>query len=198
MKNKQSMIFGIFVATAILLAGSSLLYGAGGVTNPWGLNPSATGTAWTGTLVISGQIVDVSGLPAGGLSDTFYPLVLPGGYQDQVVKLKFFVNLSNNAKKNPATFSASGLGKDSSGYYLFYALGDYGSGRFGDALNTFLKQKVYPNLPGGPYTGSCALKSLSNDSNNVETQLRVDSYGRNLFVPETPLYYSATITIVTN
>jgi hypothetical protein len=134
-------------------------------------------------------------LPAGGLPpDPFYPLVSPG-YKDQVIKIKFFVQLAN--KKYLAT-SYSGLGRDSNGYYLFYALGDYGNLRYGDALNTFLKQKVYPYLPGGPYTGYCAVTSLSQESNNVETQLRTDTYGRNLFNAETPLYYSATITLVTN
>jgi len=194
MKNKPSKIFGILIGVAIIFTGVSTLYSSGGVPNPWGLDPSARGQQWTGTLVISGQIADVPGLPAGGLPpDSFIPLNVPG-YKDQVLKIKFFVQLGN--KKYPAK-SFSGLGKDSNGY-LFYALGDYGSGRFGEALNTFLRQKVYPYLPGGPYTGYCVITGLSNDSNNVETQLRVDSYGRNLFNPETPLYYSATITLVTN
>jgi hypothetical protein len=54
MKNKQSKILGMLIATAIIFAGFSSLYGAGGVFNPWGLDTSARGQQWTGTLVISG------------------------------------------------------------------------------------------------------------------------------------------------
>jgi hypothetical protein len=91
MKIKPSKIFGMLIAMAIIFAGFSNLYGAGGVPNPWGLNPSASGTAWSGTLVMTGQIADVPGLPAGlPDGDTFLPLLVPG-YKDQVVKIKFFV-----------------------------------------------------------------------------------------------------------
>jgi hypothetical protein len=190
MANTKLTLFVKLFMMACLFIGLNNVYGAGGVPNPWGLTPTTRGTEWTGILVISGQIADVPGLPAG-LPDNYFPLNVPG-YKDQVVKIKFFVRLGN--KKYSGT-SYSGMGRDVNNNYLFYALGDYGSGRLGEALNKFLADKVYPNLPGGPYNG--ALTELTEESNNVESQLVTDPYGRNLFKAESPLFYSANIKVVT-
>ena len=190
MKKRKIVIPFVLIAVAIFFAGSSDVSATGGVPNPWGIvSPAPRGTEWTGTLVITGQIADVSGLP-GGLPGDAVPLVSPG-YKDQIVKIEFFVRLET--RKGSATFS--GLARDNDGYYLFYALGDYGSGRIGEALNKFLSDKVYPNLPGGPYNGT--LTALTEGSDNVEFQLQVDPQGRQLLQAGTPLYYNAKITVVT-
>ena len=193
MRKTKIVIPFVLIVVAILFIGNGDVYGTGGVQNPWGINYSPPrGTEWTGTLVVTGQLVNVSGLP-GGLPDDALPLVIPG-YKDQIVKIEIFVRLENN-KKGSATFS--GLARDSEGYYLFYALGDHhDGGRIGEALNKFLSDKVYPNLPGGPYTGG-ALTALTDGSNNVEFQLQVDPQGRQLLQAGTPLYYNAKIKVVT-
>jgi hypothetical protein len=191
MKTKIAIPF-VLIAVVILLAGNADVYGTGGNPNPWGINYTPPkGTGWTGTLVVTGQIVDVPGLPAGLPADA--TPADPQVYKDQIVKMEFFVTLEN--KKNPPT-TFSGLAKDKEGYYLFYALGDFFNSpsvgepsRIGEALNKFLKDKVYPNLPGGPYNG--ALTGLTEQSTNVGSQLQ---YG---LEAETPLYYSAKIAIVT-
>jgi hypothetical protein len=182
---KSNKVFPFLVlALAVLFAGSADVYGSGGLENPWGLvSPAPRGTEWTGTIVMTAQIADVPGLP-NGLPAEAAPTILPG-YNDQVVKIGFFLRLGN--KKGEFTFS--GLAMDDEGYYLFYALGDYASGRIGEALNRFLREKVYPFLP--PYTNGALINLLG--TNNVEYQLQV---GRGLQA-ETPLYYNAKITVVT-
>lgn len=61
-KTKLAISF-LVVAAAILFAGNNDLY-AGGGTNPWGTGTAPRGsTTWTGTLVITGQIANVPGLP---------------------------------------------------------------------------------------------------------------------------------------
>lgn len=187
MGRTKIVILFVLVAVAILFAGKDDLYAGAGVPNPWGIvSPAPRGTVWTGTLVIAAQIADVPGLP-GGLPGDATPET-GQGYKDQIVKIEFFVRLENS-KKGSAAFS--GLAKDNDQYYLFYALGDYGSGRIGEALNKFLTDKVYPKLPGGPYTG--VLTALSGTT-NVDIQLQV---GQGLQA-ETPLYYNAKITVVAN
>jgi len=183
-KTKIAISF-VVIAVAILFAGNEDLYAGAGVANPWGIvSPAPRGTQWTGSLVITGQIVDVPGLP-GGLPADAAPVPPETGYTDQIVKIEFFVRLEHN--KLDATFS--GLGIDNNGYYLFYALADYASGRIGEALNRFLKEKVYPNLP-KPYSGG-ALTGLTDDITNVDIQL-----SRGLQAG-TPLYLNANITVVT-
>jgi hypothetical protein len=107
------------------------------------------------------------------------------GYTDPVVKIQFFVRLEH--RQLDATFS--GLAIDNNGYYLFYALADYASGRIGEALNRFLNEKVYPNLP-KPNSGG-VLTGLTDDQTNVDIQL-----GSGLQAG-TPLYLNAKITVVT-
>jgi hypothetical protein len=195
MKTKIVIPF-LLIVVAILFAGNDGLYGSGGVPNPWGINYSPPrGTEWTGTLVITGQIADVSGLPGIGTWPPAFPDAIPviTGYSDQIVKIEFFVRLEN-AKRGSATFS--GLAKDTNGYF-FYALGDYANGRIGEALNKFLSDKVYPYLPGNGLNAKGALTDWTEDRNNVESQLTVDEYGRPRLTPESPLYYSAKIKVVT-
>ena len=116
------------------------------------------------------------------------PEELPG-YTDQVVKLGFFVRLENK-KLGWDTFS--GLARDEVGYYLFWALGDYFSERIGEALNKFLSERVYPDLPGNTGTDGCLVEWYE-EKNNVEYQLQ-NFIGLD---PESPLYYSAKITVAT-
>ncbi len=182
----------VVIAAAFLFVGNNDLYAGGNVTNPWGLQPAPKGsTMWTGTLVITGQIANVPGLPAPYLPSDATPTV-NAQFMDQLVKIEFFVRLENS-KKGYATFS--GLARDNDGYYFFYALSDYANGRIGEALNKFLTDKVYPNLPGGPYTG--VLTDVVNDVTNVGTQLRLNQYGQPSLQPETPLYFNANITVAT-
>jgi hypothetical protein len=114
------------------------------------------------------------------------------GYTDPVVKIQFFVRLENS-RLGYATFS--GLAKYEepqqvgTQYYLFYVLTDYASGRIGEALNRFLNEKVYPNVP-KPNSGG-ALTGLTDDQTNVDIQL-----GSGLQAG-TPLYLNAKITVVT-
>ena len=188
MRRTKITILFVLIAAAFLIARNDGLYAAAGVPNPWGIvSPAPRGIAWTGTLVMTAQIADVPGLP-GGLPADAKPTDNPG-YRDQIVKIEFFVRLENS-KKGSATFS--GLAKDIDGYYLFYALGDYGSGRIAEALNKFLRDRVYPNLPGGPYSGG-AFTGLTESTTNVDIQLQA---GRGLQA-ETPLYFNAKITVVT-
>lgn len=188
MRRTTKAILFVLIAAAILFAGNDGLYAMGGVPNPWGIvSPAPRGIAWTGTLVMTAQIADVPGLPGGLPADAAPADSLV--YKDQIVKIEFFVRLENS-KKGSATFS--GLAKDLDGYYLFYAIGDYASGRIGEALNKFLSDRVYPNLPGGPYSGG-AFTGLTEGTTNVDFQLRV---GQGLQA-ETPLYFNAKITAVT-
>lgn len=193
MRKTKLAVSCLVIAVAILLAGSGDLYAGGGVTNPWGILPAPrVSTLWTGTLVITVQIANVPGLPAPYLPSDAAPTI-SSQYKDLIVKIEFFVRLENT-KKGYATFS--GLARDNDGYYFFYALSDYANGRIGEALNKFLNDKVYPNLPGGPYSG--VLAGLTNDVTNVDTQLRVDPVsGRENLQPETPLYLNANITVAT-
>ncbi len=200
MRKAKLAISLVVIGMVILFLGSNNLY-AGGGTTPWplGLAPKGS-TIWTGTLVITGQIANVPGLPAPYLpsaSDVRPTITTDGSggytYIDQIVKVEFFVRLENS-KKGFATFS--GLARDSEGYYFFYALTDYANGRIGEALNKFLTDKVYPNLPGGPYTG--VLTDVANDVTNVGTQLRLNQYGQASLQPETPLYFNAKITVATH
>lgn len=184
-KTKLAISF-VVIAVAILFAGNEDLYAGGGVENPWGIvSPAPRGTVWKGSLVITGQIVDVPGLP-GGLPADAAPVPCETGYLDPVVKIHFFVRLERGQLPD-STFS--GLAIDNNGYYLFYPLADYASGRIGEALNRFLKEKVYPNLP-KPNSGG-ALTSLTDDQTNVDIQL-----GTGLQAG-TPLYLNAKITVVT-
>ena len=172
----------LLIAAAVLFAGNNGVYGSAGVPNPWRtVSTAPKGTEWTGTLVITGRIVDVTGLPAGLLPAGAEPAP---GYQDQIVKIEFFVRLEN-AKR--ASFTFSGVAIDDNEYYLFYAVGDY-TGRITDALHNFLENKVYPKLSSN---GTGALTEVTGSSNNVETQL---VYG---LQAGTPLYYSAKIKVVT-
>ncbi len=182
----------VVIGVVILFAGNHDVYAGGNVPNPWGLQLAPKGsTTWTGTLVITGQIANVPGLPAPYLPSDATPTV-NAQFMDQLVKIEFFVRLENS-KKGYATFS--GLARDNDGYYFFYALSDYANGRIGEALNKFLTDKVYPNLPGGPYTG--VLTDVVNDVTNVGTQLRLNQYGQPSLQPETPLYFNANITVAT-
>lgn len=200
MRKTKIMISFVLIAAAILFAGNELLLGSSCPTDPWGIvSPAPRGTEWTGTLVITAQIADVSSLPAGLPGDA-NPLVI-AGYKDQIVKIAFFVRLENS-KKGSATFS--GLAKyileDPPGveheYYLFYALGDYCSGRIGDALKKFLSDKVYGYLPLNATNAKGALTGLTEPDDTV-VQLQVDNTGRQLLQAGTPLYYSAKIKVVT-
>jgi hypothetical protein len=189
-KMKLAVSF-LVIAVAILFAGNNDLY-AGGGTTPWPISETPRGsTTWTGTLVITGQIANVPGLPAPGLPSDSRPLV-SDQYKDLIVKIEFFVRLENS-KKGFGTFS--GLGKDNEGYYLFYAIGDYGPGRIGEALMRFLNEKVKGYLPGGPYT-DIFLTGLTEDKSNVGDQLQLVG-GRENLQPETPLYLNAKITVAT-
>jgi len=190
------------IGAAILFAGNYDVY-AGGGTSPWPINTNVPkkSTTWTGNLVITAEIANISGSPAPGLPADVYP-TLGGLYQDVIVKISFFVRLENSSK-GYATFS--GLAKydevDSQGkvtgtYYLFYVPTHYGSGLIGAALNKFLTEKVYLNLPPGGYSNG-ALTSVTNGVYNVDTQLKLDQYGRQNFQPETPLYFNADITVAT-
>ena len=194
--NKLKILFPfLLVAVAVCLGVNSVVHATGGLPNPWGIDSKAKGIRWKGTIVMTAEIADVSGLPAGLPGDA---LPLPPAvttHKDQIVKIKFFLKLENAGLGLAATFS--GLAKDNDGYYLFYALGDYASGRIGEALNKFLNDKVYSNLPGDPWTVG-AIKAMEESSNNVEEQLRVDELGVQYLQAETPLYYSAKITVVTN
>jgi hypothetical protein len=191
--SKSKIVFSfLLVSVALWIGGASVVHGTGGLENPWGIDPKAKGTRWTGTIVMAGEIADVSGLPAG-LPEDALPLLVPT-LKDQIIKIKFFLKL-DNSQSEPRTFS--GLAKDNEGYYLFYALGDYASTRIGEALNRFLSEKVYPFLPGGPWSGG-AIKAMGETSNNVESQLLIDpDTGVQFLKAESPLYYSAKITIVT-
>lgn len=187
----------LVIAVAILFAGSNDLY-AGSGTNPWapGIAPKGS-TIWTGTLVITGQIANVPGMPAPYLPPDVTPTITTDGsggytYIDQIVKIEFFVRL-HNSKLGSASFS--GLARDAEGYYFFYALTDYANGRIGEALKRFLEEKVYPNLPGGPYTG--VLTGVTEGDQNVGAQLRTDASGRQHLQPETPLFLNADITVAT-
>jgi len=185
MRKTQIAISFVVIAVAILFAGNNDLYAGGGVENPWGIvSPAPPGTKWTGSLVITAQIADVPGLP-GGLPAGAAPVPPETGYLDPVVKIQFFVRLEHRLLD--ATFS--GLAIDNNGYYLFYPLADYASGRIGEALNRFLNEKVYPNLP-KPNSGG-VLTGLTDDQTNVDIQL-----GSGLQAG-TPLYLNAKITVVT-
>ena len=181
------------IGAAILFVGNYDVYAGGNVPNPWGTGTAPKGsTTWTGTLVITGEIANVPGLPAPYLPTDATPTVSTQ-YKDLIVKIGFFVRLENS-KKGYATFS--GLARDIEGYYFFYALSDYANGRIGEALNKFLNDKVYPHLPGGPYNG--VLTGVTNDVTNVGAQLRLDPVsGRESLQPETPLYFNSNITVAT-
>lgn len=184
-KTKIAVSF-VVIVVAILFAGNEDLYAGAGVPNPWGIvSPAPRGTQWKGSLVITAQIVDVPGLP-GGLPADAAPVPPETGFTDQIVKIEFFVRLEHGLLPD-TTFS--GLAIDNNGYYLFYALADYASGRIGEALNRFLNEKVYPNLP-KPNSGG-VLTGLTDDQTNVDIQL-----GRGLQAG-TPLYLNAKITVVT-
>jgi hypothetical protein len=185
-------IFLVVIGVAILFVGNNDLYAGAGAT-PWpiGTAPKKS-TTWTGTLVITGQIANVPGLPAPYLPSDAVPTVSTQ-YKDLIVKIEFFVRLENS-RLGYATFS--GLARDNDGYYFFYALSDYANGRIGEALNNFLVNTVNPKLPGGPYP-NIVLTSVTNDVTNVGTQLRLDQYGRESLQPETPLYLNANITVAT-
>jgi len=193
MKKKRTVIFLAMIVVAILFAGKEDLYAGAGVPNPWGIiSPIPSGTKWTGNLVITGQIVNVPGLPANlagwpkGLPPDAQPVDPASGYTDPIATIEFFVRLEN---KNQGYFTFSGVAIDNSGYYLFYPLADHATGRIGEALNRFLKDKVYPNLK--PFKGG-DLTDLSDDVTNLDIQL-----SRGL-QPGTPLYYNANITVVTH
>ncbi|OGW52294.1 MAG: hypothetical protein A2Y81_04320 [Nitrospirae bacterium RBG_13_43_8] len=199
MRKTKTVISFVVIVVAILFAGNYDVYAGAGVPNPWGILPAPKGsTSWTGTLVITGQIANVSGLTAGLPADAA-PVPLPPttGYKDQIIKIEFFVRLENS-KRGYATFSGLAkyeeVGKE---YYLFYALGDYANGRIGEALNKFLNDKVYPNLPGGPYNG--VLTGVTDDVTNVDIQLQVVDLqtGKQNLQAETPLYFNAKITVAT-
>jgi len=185
---KRRMTFTCFlVGIGMVFLASSGAHASGGLENPWGIDYSnPKGTNWEGTIFMTAEIADVPGLPAG-LPEYAAPAGVPG-YNDRVVKIGFFIKLENK-KLGFVTFS--GLAFDFDGFYLFYALGDYASGRIGEALNKFLEERVYPRLPGGPYAGG-SLTGMEESSGNVEFQLQE---GRGLRA-ETPLYYSAKITVV--
>jgi len=188
MRNTKLTISFLIISLTILFAGYNDLYAGAGVFNPWGIvSPAPKGTQWKGSLVITAQFVDVPGLPAG-LPPDAAPVPSESGYIDQIVKIGFYVRLQR--KDLYATFS--GLAVDNQGYYLFYPLADYANGRIGEALNKFLKEKVYPNLPflTKPPTGG-VLTSFTDDQTNVDTQL-----GRGLQAG-TPLYLNANITVIT-
>jgi hypothetical protein len=197
----------VLIAAAILFAGNVDVF-AGAGSHGWitGTAPKGS-TTWTGTLVITAEIANVPGSPAPGLPADAEPTPAPPSgalYKDLVVKIEFFVRLENS-KKGYGTFS--GLAKElftdptteiQQTYYYYYALGDYANGRIAEALDNFLKNEVYPSkdLPGGPWQGG-VLTSVTNDQSNVGTQLRLDQNGRESLQPETPLYYSADITVAT-
>ena len=186
MRKTKMAIYFVVIAVAILLAGNNDLYAGAGVANPWGIvTPAPPGIQWKGSLVITAQIVDVSGLP-GGLPPDAAPVPPETGYLDPAVKIHFFVRFERGQLPD-STFS--GLAIDNNGYYLFYPLADYASGRIGEALNRFLNEKVYPNLP-KPNKGG-VLTSLTDDQTNVDIQL-----GSGLQAG-TPLYLNAKITVVT-
>jgi hypothetical protein len=192
MRKIKLVISFLVIAVVILFAGSNDLYAGAGVANPWGTLPAPKGsTTWTGTLVITGQIANVPGLPAPYLPTDAAPTISTQ-YKDLIVKIEFFVRLENS-KLGYATFS--GLARDNDGYYFFYALSDYANGRIGEALNRFLTEKVYANLAGGFQQG--VLTAVTNDVSNVDTQLRLDQFGRESLQPETPLYFNANITVAT-
>lgn len=194
----------VVMAVAILLAGNSDLY-AGGGTTPWPIpSPVPSGTTWTGTLIITGQIQDVPGLPGCQIPNPTPPpalLLLPCGlpadatpaapsdFKDQIVKIEFFVRLET--KKQFATFSGGAI--DNDGYYLFYAVGDFFNGRIGEALGRFLNEKVAPNLPGGPYAHAVLAASPTDGQTNVDRQLAVGGPGLQV---GTPLYLNTKITVV--
>ena len=190
-KTKLAMSL-LVIGAAILFAGNNDLYAGGNVPNPWGIQSAPKGsTIWTGTLVVTGQIANVPGLPAPYLPTDATPTI-NSAYMDQLVKIEFFVRLENSKL---GYFTFSGLARDIDGYYFFYALSDYASGRIGEALNKFLTDKVYPFLPGG--AGKGVLTGVTNDVSNVGTQLRINQYGQASLQPETPLYFNADITVAT-
>ena len=198
MRKRKLAISLVVIGAAILFAGNYDVY-AGAGTNPWPIGSAPRrSTKWTGTLVITGEIANVSGLPAPGLPADAAPTI-SDQYKDFIVKIEFFVRLQNS-RLGYATFS--GLAKYEepqqvgTQYYLFYVLTDYASGRIGEALTKFLTERVYPNLPRGPYNNG-VLTSLTNSTTNVDIQLRLDPYGRESLQPETPLYYNADITVAT-
>ncbi len=205
MRKMKLVIYLVVIGAAILFVGNNDLY-AGGGTCPWPLStPKRGSTTWTATLVITGEIVNVPGLPAPYLPDppTIGPCDIFSGtygtptsistYKDLLLKVHFFVRLGNS-KQGYEAFS--GLARDNQGFYFFYALGDYANGRIGEALVRFLTEKVSPYLPGAPYS-NLVLTNVFNSVTNVETQLRIGNYGRESLQPETPLYYNADITFST-
>jgi hypothetical protein len=201
MRKTKIAISLVVIGAVLLFAGNYDTYAGANVPDPWfkGVAPKGS-TTWTGTLVITGEIANVPGLPAPGLPPDAEPTI-SAQYKDLIVKIQFFVRLENS-KKGVATFS--GLGKElyppnaqiQQTYYYYYALGDYANGRIGKALQNFLNNQVYPNLPGGPWQGG-VLTSVTNDQTNVDTQLELDGNGRESLQPETPLYLNAAITVAT-
>ena len=194
MTKTKLAIFLVVIGVAILFAANNDLYAGAGAT-PWpiGTAPKKS-TTWTGTLVITGEIANVPGLPAPYLPADATPTPPSTGYRDLLVKIEFFVRLQNSSL-GYATFS--GLARDNEGYYFFYALSDYANGRIGEALQNFLVKTVNPNLPGGPYP-NIVLTSLINDVQNVGTQLRINQQtGQESLQPESPLYLNANITVGT-
>jgi len=197
MRKTKLAIFLVVIGAAILFVGNDLYAGAGATPWPIGAAPRKH-TNWTGTLVITAEIANVPGLPTPYLPTGVTPTIVPNGsggyiYIDQLVKIQFFLRLENS-RLGYAT--SSGLARDNAGYYFFYVLSDYASGRIGEALQNFLVHTVNPNLPGGPYS-NIVLTSLTNDVTNVGTQLRVNQYGQPSLQPESPLYLNADVTVAT-
>jgi hypothetical protein len=200
MRKTKLAISLVVIVAAILFAGNGDLYAGANVENPWLTQLAPRGsTPWTGNLVITARIANVQELPANGLPSDAMPTI-SDQYKDFVVKIEFFVRLENN-KKGWKTFS--GLAKYTlespeppGEYYLFYLLSDYANKRIGEALNKFLADRVYPNLPGNVTGAKGVITSVTEAWQNANDQLKlVDGYES--LQPETPLYFNAKITVAT-
>ena len=79
----------VLILASLLFIDNEYVYGAAGANPPWIVNstPPAGGVKWTGCLVVTGQIVDVPGLPLllpPGSSPVDPRLIQGSNYKDRI------------------------------------------------------------------------------------------------------------------
>ena len=198
---KEAVVF-LLVATLVLFAGYSTVYGAAGPSGaPWYPDSNPVGkTEYSGNLYVIFLDTGKNFVPCGIGSQTENPI-----YREYVVEVNFILELyPKGPREEPMYFS--GIGKTCEqlddewpvcraepDYYndTFYLPGDYVT-RIGAALHTFLEETVYPNLCG---TGDCFLKDavLGEGSGNAEDVVNI---GIAPVPPPPPWYWVQPLTIV--
>ena len=164
---KEAVVF-LIVATLVLFAGQSMVYGgAGGSGAPWFPDYNPVGkTEYSGKLYVIFLDTGKKFIPGGIGNQTDSDF-----YREYVVEVNFILELYPEGP-HAAPMYFSGIGKTCE-YYdeywpkclpgadkyndTFYLPGDYVT-RIGAALHTFLEETVYPDLCD---TGGCFLKDAA-------------------------------------